>query len=80
VNDPWKSVAQRTKRLLASASTAEDPRGAFVGLGLRFPDGVRIQPLLLEAAVRNQDFQAQLVALLACWGIVSDLGPWGESL
>ena len=68
--DPWKAVAARTQWLLSTASTKDDPRGAFVGLALRPPPEGNADPVAMELALHNDEFGIELVSLLAKWGIV----------
>jgi hypothetical protein len=70
MNDPWRPVASRTKWLLASASTVEDLRGAFVGIAMRPPTTGVVDPVAMRLALRSEDFAAEFVALLARWEVL----------
>jgi hypothetical protein len=70
MNDPWQSVAARTKWLLATASTSDDPRGQFVGLAIRPPVTAKIDPIAMRLALHSDDFASELVALYARWGVL----------
>jgi hypothetical protein len=72
--DPWRAVANRTKVILATASTSDDARGAFVGVSIRF-DGTpcEVSPESLEAAMTPpvaDDFFRDLVIVLMQYGVV----------
>lgn len=68
--DPWKAVAASCKAVVTTASTHDDPRGAFVGFALRPPPHGDACPIAMQLATENDDFSIELVALLARWGIL----------
>jgi hypothetical protein len=70
MKDPWRAVAVDTKWMLATASSAADPRGGFVGIAMRVPPNGDADPLAMSLALKSEDFAVEFVALLARWHVL----------
>lgn len=70
MTDVWLYISTATPFFASSGSTVDDERGPFVGIALKPPSPIRVDPEALAAATQDKNFVCDLMSVFAEYGVL----------